>query len=365
MPDFLDQLSEAVAARRDELARHVRPDAAPGEEALAAFVHEHWLPLPAPSDPGAWAAYAIDGSVSEVSLDNGSTVVIVQALCLGDNAYEDSAVAIEILPAATPRPTAARIADLMQQEKELYLAGETVGKVPPGSVVFLDGALYGRLPQLYDLPPEYLEQYASLPAGVLDNYLHLLHKAHDRDVLVVAVSKTSREPTHCKLWLRARDLDLDVPRDLTDSEMIHRWTDHAPGVSVPVVLGRRGFTGGSRNMLDRPEVNRSPAIVSCFVRLADFDDALRVDVPACQLGSPLALGDLEGDVFDDAPAALRRLVDVLRADYGGLEVYNALLYSVDREVRLKRGVVAEVYLPLIERQLGQPVRLDRSERRFV
>ena len=53
------------------------------------------------------------------------------------------------------------------------------------------------------------------------------------------------------------------------------------------------------------------------------------------------------------------------SDYGGPEVYNALLYSVDREVRLARSTVAEVYLPLVEDLLGVELRLDRSERRFV
>jgi len=365
MADFLDKLSDAVAARRDELAGHLQAEAAPGEEALEALVREHWLPLPPTREAGRWRAYAVDGSISEVSLDSGATVIIVQSLCLGDDAYEQTGVALEILPAAMPRPTAARIADLMLQQRELYQACEAVEHVDPGSVVFLDGALYGRLPQLYALPPEYLERYRSLPDTVLDNYLKLLQTARDRSVRLVAVSKTSREPTHCKLWLRRRGLAVDVPRDLTDSEMIHRWTDRRAGVSAPVALGTWGFTGGSRQLLDRPEVSASPAIVSFFVRLADFDDALRVDVPAGQVGSPLALGDLEGDVLDGGAPAVRATIDLLAADYGGLEVYNALLYSVDREVRLKRAVVAEVYLPLIESQLGQPVRLDRSERRFV
>jgi hypothetical protein len=365
MPDFLDKLSDAIDARRDDLARHVRSEAAPGEEALAAFVREHWRPLPRAGGGARWRAYAVDGSISELSLDNGATVIIVQSLCMGDDAYEQSGLDIDILPAATPRSTAARVADLMLQHRELYQACEVVEQIEPGSVLFLDGALYGRLPQLYELPAEYLERYRALPDTVLDNYLTLLQVAHARQVRLVAVSKTSREATHCKLWLDRRALDVDVPRDLSDSEMIHRWTDRRAGVSVPVVLGTRGFTGGSSTLLDRREVSLSPAIASFFVRLADFDDALRIDVPATQVGSDLTLGGLEGAVLDGGAEAVHATVALLAADYGGLEVYNALLYSVDREVRLKRVTVAEMYLPLIESRLGATLRLDRSARRFV
>jgi hypothetical protein len=146
--------------------------------------------------------------------------------------------------------------------------------------------------------------------------------------------------------------------------MIHRWTEQAAGVSVPVLLGSRGFTGGSRDLLEQPDLAASPAIVSFFTRLADFDDALRVDVPAHQAGHDAALVDLEAGVLPDGCDGVREVLDLLRADYGGLEVYNALLYSVDREVRLRRDVVLEVYLPLIEDVTGVAVRRNRSDRRF-
>jgi len=364
MADFLDKLSAAIETHRPDLEARLRTDALPGEAALQRLVQEHWGPLPPPPPAADWAAYAVDGSVSQLDLDNGAYLVIVQALCLGEGAHEASAADVEILPPATPRPTAGRVADLLQQKLELYLAGETVDAAAPGSVVFLDGALYGRLAQLYALPPADLPTHGDLPETVLDNYLSLLEQAERRGVRLVAVSKTSREATHCRIWLRARSLRHDVPFELTDSEMIHRWTDRAAGVSAPVVLGTWGFTGGSRDLLDREDVRTSPAIVSLFTRLADFDDALRIDVPARQLGHDLRLGDLDGAPLDGGCAAARPVLDLLAADYGGLEVYNALLYSVDREVRLHRHVVTEVYLPLIEAQLGRPLRMDRSQRRF-
>ena len=369
MADFLDKLSEAIEARRENIELQLRTQPAPGEQDLERLVQDHWLALPPSPPPSGRPAYAIDGSVGEASLDNGCFVFIVQALCIGSDACEQPRADIQILPPATPRSTAMRFADLFQRHHELSLACEMAGRIPEGGVLYLDGALYGFLPQLYALPLDGWGVADELPDVILAEYLQLVETCRRRGVQLVAVAKTSREATHCKLWLEALDLASDkltaLTRESTDSQMIHRWTDGAAGHSVPVVLGKWGFTGGSRAMLDQPEVCASPAIVSFFVRLAELDDALRIDVPACQLGLGTCLGDLEGAVLDDGPERVRPVIDLLAADYGGLEVYNALLYSVDREVRLKRTMLRDVYLPLIEGATGLALRRDRSQRRFA
>ena len=180
-----------------------------------------------------------------------------------------------------------------------------------------------------------------------------------------AVSKTSREATHHRLWQREEGHEEPIPEGLSDGALVHRFTEQRAGLSTPVLLGTWSFTGGSRALLERPELADGPAIVSFFLRLAPFDDALRVDVPATLCGDDTRLAALDGGLLAGGPEALAPCVARLRADYGGPEVYNALLYSVDREVRLARSTVAEVYLPLVEDLLGVELRLDRSERRFV
>jgi hypothetical protein len=363
MADFLERLGAAIEARRDEFVAQLRTEALATEADLEDLVRACWAPLPALAPTVEWPAYAIDGSSREVDLDNGGYLFVVQALCIGVDAFEEPRADAQILPPTTPRPTAMRFADLLLRHHELSLACEMAGRLPPGAVLFLDGALYGLLPQLYPLQLEGSEQLSPYPERILEEYLQLLDVADRRGVRLVAVSKTSREATHCKLWLRDRGLARDVG-ELSDSAMIHRWTDRAAGVSTPVVLGTWGFTGGTRELLDREAVRESPAIVSFFVRLADLDDALRVDVPAPQVGTATRLGDLDGGLLDGGPVAVRPVIDILAADYGGMEVYNALLYSVDREVRLRRQMVSEVVLPLIQDVTGQAVRPDRSERRF-
>lgn len=363
MADFLDKLTEAVESNLDALQGRLQLTAGPEEAELESLVRRHWQPLPPTRSGGEWPAYAVDGSVRQVNLDNGGYLFIAQALALGSPGLDEARVDVQVLPSGTQPDVASDFKDLCQAHRELSLACEVVGAAEAGSVLFLDGALYGRLPQMYPrLGCELAEQYR---VALLTDYLQLLATAQRRGVRLVAVSKTSREAAHAKLWLAATGADLPAALDdLSDSEMIHRWTDNAAGQSVPVLLGTRGFTGGSKDLLDQPEIAGSPAIVSFFARLADYDDALRVDVPAYQVGADTALGALEGQVLPGGCAAVAETVDYLRADYGGLEVYNALLYSVDREVRLRRDMVMEVYLPVIEELTGVTVRRNRSERRF-
>jgi hypothetical protein len=59
-----------------------------------------------------------------------------------------------------------------------------------------------------------------------------------------------------------------------------------------------------------------------------------------------------------------RVVEQIVIDFGGRDVYNALLYIVDREVRLGAKPVDQVYRSVLSRELGIPIEYDRSSRRF-
>jgi hypothetical protein len=364
MPDFVDKLSQRIEEKAHRLKATLSRQAEPGEQDLMRLVRDNWNPLPdgildaSPQVP----AFAVDGSIRQLDLANGAYLFVAQALCLGQNGFQRSDVDIEILRGTIFRGTVERFADLMQRRLEVTLALECAGRIEPGSVLYLDGALYGQLPQLYPLDIKDLHEYDDLPAQILAAYVNLFALCRERDIRLISIAKTSREATHCKLW--RDELELDMPVDLPDSEMIHRWTENRAGFSTPVILGEWGFTGGSRELLQRPEVKGAPAIISFFVRLVDYDDAFRVDLPAYCLGDERRLGDLDADVLDPDEYNLTPILQLLAADYGGPEVYNAPLYSVDREVRLGRSMMNEVYLRLVEGMLGCPVPLDRSERRF-
>jgi hypothetical protein len=258
-----------------------------------------------------------------------------------------------------------RYAGLMMHRLEVRLAQENAKQLPVGSVIFLDGALYGQLTSLYPLenPDELPDDVSELPQKIVDHYMDLFKTCEERQLMLVSIAKTSHESAHGEAWWREAHPEKEkMPREISDSEMIYRWTNRESGCSTPILFGKNAFVRGARRPLI-DIVENAPAIVSFFVRLADYDDALRVDVPASCLRRSETIGDVKVEQLIDHQE-IYSVLEILLADYGGLEVYNAMLYSVDREVRLRQEMMDEVYLSVIQNSLGVPLPLDRSERRF-
>lgn len=370
MPDFISKLASRVHERRASLAQTLGDGAHPDEDVLRSLMRSHWHPLPDGLNVGAprGPAFAIDGSIRRLNLANGAVLFTAQALLIGEGETETD-VDVEIIRGSVRSGSLERFADLFLQRLEVGLARDCAGWIPEGSVVFLDGALYGQLPQLYPLTIEGIEdplvreRIERYPEEIIGAYVELFDACREHRHFLVSVAKTSREGTHAKLWARADGIGT-LPLEVPDSEMIYRWTDERRGFSTPVILGRWGFTRGSRDLIDEGALANVPAIVSLFVRLNDYDDAVRVDMPAFCLNDDRCLDDLDGDVVTSDSPHLAGIVQILLDDYGGPDVYNALLYAVDREVRLERRTMNDVYLHLIQRELDLEVRLDRSERRF-
>ncbi len=383
MPNFIDRLSERLSEPKThaELRQTLTESATEQERSLQGLVKKHWHKLPKTKSAERRPAFAVDGSRAVRHLANGAYLFVAQALIVGEadgKREEETAADVQILPGAAETSFVDRFAELMMHRLEARLAEAHAAKMPGGSVLFLDGALYGQLPQLYEVLVEPEDSQADtkkmLNATVREirrAYLQLFKMCEKRKLWLISIAKTSRDTTHTKVWWRAKHNE-EMPRKLevSVSEVLFRWTDRSTGYSTPILLGKRAFSKQPEFAV-LSDVKGAPAIVSFFVRLADFDDALRIDVPAFCVGRSENIGDVETDeeILLDQPADLERvasILDILRADYGGLEVYNALMYSVDREVRLRQEIMDEVYLSLIQNTLGTDVevRLDRSERRF-
>lgn len=374
MANFIDRLSEQVEEKKSGLIKTLRPEADVHERPLAELVRQHWHRLPHLDVLERHPAFAVDGSRAVRHLANGSYLFVAQALIIGAGAnapLEDTRVDIEILPGIVPTPFVERYAELMMHHLEISLASEHAAEMPMHSVLFLDGALYGQLPQLYPFRQTFVEiPNNDLPQRTLDKYLRLFEHCAARKLMLVSIAKTSRQATHTRVWWRKKyGADLPKEREIADSECLYRWTENAAGFSTPILFGKRAFEQQPEAIVFE-QVQNLPAIASFFVRLADFDDVLRVDVPATCLGRSETMRDIEtnAEVLLDQPSDLHvmNLLALLKADYGGREVYNALLYSVDRQVRLHQDTMDQVYLTLIQSALGLQgeLRLDRSERRF-
>ena len=383
MANFIDRLSEEVENKRAKLRETLSEKPRSGEEKLRDLVQDHWYELPANlrvNTPR--PAFAVDGSRAVRHLANGAYLFVAQGLMIGEvkgQRIEETAVDVEILEGATPTPFVNEAAGLMMIRLEALLARRSAQMLPPNSVLFIDGALYGIIPNLYPFReyPQYEEPsfFSQYRRDALDSFLELFEICNTKQMILISIAKTSTESTHTRVWWQKK-YGGESPK-ISDSEALYRWTNRArkdgeiikraSGYSRPVLLGKHAFAEGRQKeeLLEREDVVNASAIVSFFARLDDFDDALRIDMPAICIGRSETIGTVEEELQID-PAEVIPILQILAADYGGLEVYNALLYSVDREVRLRQEMMDEVYLSLIHNSLGADVelRLDRSERRF-
>ena len=364
MPEtFIGQLNDRLTKKRDELKTNLHQSGKRIDAEFRAAVLEHWhSPLPPALNGQKRKAYAIDGSRRRANLVNGSTVFVAQALIMGENLNEPI-TDIEILPGTVRAETMDRFADLMLRSLEIGLAREYAAKIPEGSILYLDGAIYGMLPQLYPLRGDNIPEDRDYATILLDDYRKLFALCQARGILLVSISKTNRQALFSKVLQEKQLKRLEV-MEISDSALFDELTDRKIGYSTPLMLGRYSFERGKSNVVIQDlGVEDEPAIISFFVRLDDMDDALRIDVPASCVGRSEHIGDIDVDLMD--AQAVVPIVQLLSSDYGGLQVYNALLYVTDLEVRLSKDKMYNIYLPMVAEVLGEELRIDRSERRFV
>ena len=429
MASFTDLIAERLHFRREEFLAGLssKPDDEV-EHLLARGIQAHWHPFEPEHtrnmDQSISPAAAVDGSRAIRALSSGADWVIAQALLIGPNGLRNSVVDTRLLRGEIERPAVDRCAALLMRSLELDLALKFV-ESGDGHTLILDGSLYADLPYLlYRLA---IRGYEDLPLKVLEQYLDLFDLCQKLGVLLLGVSKSARSAVLGQALLdgnrslvssippqpdsgTSKPLEADVQEDLevsrgdsangknqrrgmrsgmnglpTDGELMHRWTKGA-GLTDPVLLGSSSFgragamadeklTSQIKQALLEPQpssdlqrvLNRlfnAPAIGTFYVRLAPGDDALRVDALASTFGrDDLHLLGFTRTLVPYTTAL--PLVQHLLGEYGGLSVYNAALYVVDKEVRLHAATVDHVYLSVLRRQLGQSVQYDRSTRRFI
>ena len=429
MASFTDLIAERIHFRRKEFLAGLssEPDDEV-EYLLAKGIQAHWHPFEPENtrnmDQSISQVAAVDGSRAIRALSSGADWVIAQALLIGPNGLRKSSVDTLLLRGEIERPAVERCAALLMRSLELDLALKFV-ESGDGHTLIVDGSLYADLPYLlYRLA---IGGYENLPLKVMEQYLELFDLCQKRGVLILGISKSARSTVLGQALLGGnrslvssipqqpdsgtlKALEADVQEDVevsrgdsvngknqrrgmrsgmnglpTDGELMHRWTKGA-GLTDPVLLGSSSFgragaiadeklTARIQQALLEPQLSsdlqrvlnrlsNAPAIGTFYIRLAPGDDALRVDA----LASTFGRGDLRllGFTRTLVPCtAALPLVQYLLGEYGGLSVYHAALYVVDKEVRLHAATVDHIYLSVLRRQLGQPVQYDRSTKRFI
>ncbi len=391
MPAFIEQFAACISREQSRLSVAFGSSTdGPHEEALRDAIGRSWRSLSATPGSSARRVFATDGSQAIRHFNNGWSVIVCQALCIGPE-FESSSVDVRFVRSTMPDGVLNRYAGLLMRRLEIRAALDNVDRAA-GGVMCLDGSLHAALPHL--LYPLASEEDRDLPLVLLESYLDLVDTCASRDVLLVSLSKTSTGSFLAEALLRLNesnrlsgDVKLDdapMPSLPSDMEVIYRWTT-GPGYSRPLVLGTQGFGDRRSPLISAPErivgafedrrfsfperlalldrLASAAATVSSYVRLRQDEDPIRLDVMAASVGVPDRIRDTYTRWADEA--ALDEVLSHLADAYGGRSVYHAALYVADRLVRLQNATVDSAYLSIIRAQFGAFVQYDRSRRRFL
>lgn len=339
-------------------------------------VTSHWHELPDSAVGEEVSKYAVDGSRVTRRFSNGSELLVCRALMIGGDGGEGKEYKQMFVDAyrgpGNPDLTR-RYARLISHLTEIEVILENWDEIPEGSVIYIDGSIHGRY--LHSLWPFRLESREDVPLQLLQRHMELMEKAAEKDVLLVGISKTSQ----------VRALAGEIGADVPDTELLYKHTS-AAGHTSPVVLGGYGFDPDEFEWLEsEPErfadriftksvpkeealetihrLRSSPAVATFHVRMEHNHETMRVDVPVNALGLEDTITSCRSRMIDTAH--IEPVYRHVAEDYGGVKVYNCLLYTVDELVRLKQKTVDNVYLKILRDELDTDIELTRSYRRFM
>lgn len=371
--DFIEELNEKRKSFQDILSDDL------DNRSVKQSVKKHWHTDTNVEDVEATKKYAVDGSRAVRRFSNGSEIVISRALMIGGDGEEDEEYKktfVDIYRGPGNPEVTNRYERLVSHLIEIEVILDNLDSVPAGSVIYIDGSLYGKY--LHSLWPLELDGREFAPFHLLQRHMELLKKAKEKDILLLGVAKTSQTRVLAK-----NILGKDVP----DTELLHKNTS-SPGHSTPVLMGGYGFASDeykwlkedpetfadkiSTNAISKQRVLKtlkqlrdSTAIVTFHVRMERNHETMRVDVPAYGVGREDSIISIGTEQI--RPETVKAAYSHVKTDYGGRKVYNSLLYTVDKMVRLKRETVDNVYLKLINDSFENDLDLEftRSYQRFL
>ena len=342
----------------------------------------HWHSLPI-ADSSIFREFSIDSSSAMRSLSRGIDFFIVRALMLGSNGFIKKKMMFDAIPGITDSDVSSKLLRILRDLIEIKIIVENCPN-SEGNLVLIDGNLYSR----YTHPMEQLniKGREHLPLQLFEAMQKMFEICREKGIVVVGVSKSSKTRALGNAFLDKLEYSREA-LDIPDFEMLYRWKREEKGFTTPLILGNYAFREDPRAMWEEPEkyLNRyfrdipenlrewgievirkvplAPAIIMFHLIPEIGEQPLRIDVPVNCLGMKDRILDVLSFRFADS-YIIEDLISQLIADRGGREVYNALLYVVDKEVRLSSNVVDKVYKSILGSELKIPIEYDRSTRRF-
>lgn len=119
--------------------------------------------------------------------------------------------------------------------------------------------------------------------------------------------------------------------------------------NFPISSRDRNFVDWALDIVN--SISDLPAIVSFHLLPAINDTPMRVDVPAWIFGIGKKLSEVGWP--EAVSVDLSEILRLISAGYCGLENYNVWLKAVDDEVKLRRDVFENLYLPKFEEIVGR------------
>lgn len=354
------------------------------ESILREELESHWHRLPTPMNLFT-QEFSVDSSSASRTLSNGVDFFIIRALMLGTGNYSKPKLRFEMVKGIRDYNVISNFERILRDLIEIDIVLENIDEIPRGSIVLIDGNLYGRFTHL--MKELQLRGWYHLPLELLDAMQRLFGECEKRSIMLVGVSKFSKTRVLTTALLRPSFPGMDDP-DYLDVELLYKWKHGETGYTTPLLLGDYAIAKEIRQLEEKPEKYRenyfnsiesnrrdwalqvisdipySPAIVMFHIIPNGDAQPLRVDIPACNLGIHKKIADVKSFEFIE-PMRIEKVTQQLTSDFGGRDVYNALLYIVDREVRLGGKTVDSVYKSVLGKELGFPIEYDRSTRRFT
>jgi len=353
------------------------------ESILKEELEHNWNSLPEPMNVFT-EEYSIDSSSASRTLSNGVDFFIIRALMLGTGNYIKPKLRFEMVKGIRDYNVITGFERILRDLIEIEIVLDNIDDLPENSIVLIDGNLYGRFTHL--LQELHLGGWYHLPLELLAAMQKLFDECEKRGIMLVGVSKFSKTRVLTTALLRPSYPSMSEP-DFLDVELLYRWKHGETGYTTPLMLGDYAIAKQITQLEDNPEKYRaryfnristdrrdwatqviqdipySPAIVMFHMIPKKDAQPLRIDIPACSLGLRKKITDVRPFEFIE-PEMVSDVVKQITSDFGGRDVYNALLYIVDREVRLGVKTVDTVYKSVLGKELGFPIEYDRSTRRF-
>jgi len=346
-------------------------------------LEKHWYRLPSRNSPYS-NEYAVDSSSAARTLENGVEFFIARSLMIGTSGKAKKKLSLRMRRGSTDVSYSFNYERILRDLIEIQVINENIESLPENSIILLDGNLHGRYTHLIGAPFSVQgSELSELSVDLIDAMQRLYQHCNERNSIVVGVSKFSKTQNLATALKRKRGYG-EAAKKYLDVEMLYKWKTGETGLTQPLLLGlseeqktmRASRFKQLKNALKPTEkeykqrvdalddYDSAPAVVMYHMLAKEHHQPLRVDIPACFLGVNYKIMDGPHLTFLD-PELVSDVTYQLVSDFGGRDVYNALLYVVDKEVRLNEKSVDTVYKSVLAKEFGVPFEYDRSSRRFA